>query len=367
VQKRSDRSPVQVQLPDGAITQLPLDFLGKSRWGTSGSPAFWKWFKSLKARQADHLIFYVVDGEAKLYRVEFQRRATRDENTIAARNQAVTQAALAFLRKSIGGAAIWDIASHLLSTGRYHDPIPPDPLSEIWTRDVWEPVMQEKGYVGGWMPVGTDSTQQLYGAMTGADSADQLITQLFGQTVQTYDVDHPPQLPREYDPNAGFRRPRPSRKARSGTVTTYTLRVKHRALPKVWRDIEIAEDQTLEDLHLIIQQAYDWSDDHLYSFFMSGEAWDQGSEIGSPWSESSGHTHQVAIGDLSLKPRRSFLYLFDYGDNHEFDVQVLKVNPSSPQGNYPHIIARQGKAPPQYPDYDEETGQPEWNPYAHWE
>jgi hypothetical protein len=81
-------------------------------------------------------------------------------------------------------------------------------------------------------------------------------------------------LPREYDPNYGRRRSRPSRKAQEGTFTSYTFRINHRALPEVWRDIELAEDQTLEDLHLAIQQAYCWHDDHLYSFYMSGKAWD---------------------------------------------------------------------------------------------
>jgi len=38
----------------------------------------------------------------------------------------------------------------------------------------------------------------------------------------------------------------------------------------VWRKIEMRADQTLEELHLAIQNAYDWDADHLYSFFMSG-------------------------------------------------------------------------------------------------
>ncbi|HLF27164.1 MAG TPA: plasmid pRiA4b ORF-3 family protein [Anaerolineae bacterium] len=346
-QKRSDRRPVHAQLPDQSLTDLPLDFLGESRWGTAGSPEFWKWFKQLKAKPGDHLIFRVIDGEAKRYGVEFQRRKDRDEPVIAERNQSVVQAALAHLRSRPWGAAIWETTSHLLATGQYRHPVPPDPLSEIWTRDLWEPVLKEKGYTGGWVPVGTDQSEQL-------------AQELFGAAIQTYDVDRPPDLPREYDPDYG-RRPRASQKGRAGPLSTYVLRVNHRALPKVWRDIEIAEDQTLEDLHLMIQRAYNWSDDHLYSFFMSGKAWDQHTEIGSPWSDARQHTHQVTLGSLNLKPRQKFLYLFDYGDNHEFDVQVRKHNPSAPQGNYPRVVDEQGKAPPQYPDYDEETGEPEWD------
>jgi len=157
IQKREDRNPVRVLLPDKTETRLPLDFLGQARWGTSGSPEFWKWFKTLKARRGDHLIFHVSDGEARLYRVEFQARAARDEKAIAERNQSVVQAALEYVRKSPWGAPIWDITARLLATGQYHHPVPPDPLSEIWTQDVWEPVLRAKGYAGGWAPVGVDS------------------------------------------------------------------------------------------------------------------------------------------------------------------------------------------------------------------
>ena len=144
---------------------------------------------------------------------------------------------------------------------------------------------------------------------------------------------------------------------------TFTLRVNHRALPQVWRDIEIAEDQTLEDLHPAIQRAYDWSDDHLYSFFMSGQAMDRQTEIGSPWSDTYQHTHEIEIGNLGLKVGQKFLYYFDYGDSHEFDVQMLRTDPSAPLRKYPRVVARQGQVPPQYPDYDEETGDMSWNPY----
>jgi hypothetical protein len=115
----------------------------------------------------------------------------------------------------------------------------------------------------------------------------------------------------------------------------------------------------------MIQQAYEWWDDHLYSFFLSGQAGDGASEIGSPWSDTSLHTHQVQMDQLELEPGQKFLYFFDYGDSHEFDVQLLAINPAAAAGVYPKVVARRGKAPPQYPDYDEETGEMEWDPYAH--
>jgi hypothetical protein len=65
-------------------------------------------------------------------------------------------------------------------------------------------------------------------------------------------------------------------------MKTYTFHVSLPGTGKVWRKIEIGAEQTLEDLHLAIQAAYDWGNDHLYSFFMNNKAWDPSSEYTLP-------------------------------------------------------------------------------------
>ena len=359
IQKRSDRNPVQMELPTGETTPFPLQHLERSRWGSPASPAFRRWFNSLNATEGDHLIIEVVDGEARHYRVRFERFADRDEPTIAARNQAIVGEVTTLIRRKPRGVAIWDISSHLLSTGQYRQPVPPDPLEEILAEAQWGPNIVEAAYGGAYF--WDDSPPPPV-------TPDPQLSELFGASVQVYDYENPPDLPREYDPDKTTRRPRSSRKAKKGTVKTFTFRVNHRALPQVWREVELAEDQTLEDLHLIIQQAFDWGDDHLYSFFMSGQPWHQESEIGCPWSDASLHTHQVQLGQLDLQAGQVFLYLFDYGDGHEFDVALQHVNPGGAAGGYPKIVARQGEAPAQYPNYDDETGEPglDWDPHAHY-
>ena len=95
------------------------------------------------------------------------------------------QFAVERLRRSPYGVADWDLVAHLLATGQYHQPVPPDPLAEIWTEDIWRPVLEEKNPPRrAWVPI---------------DQAE-------------YDVDFPPDLPREYEPGPD-RRPRASRQA----------------------------------------------------------------------------------------------------------------------------------------------------------
>ena len=135
--------------------------------------------------------------------------------------------------------------------------------------------------------------------------------------------------------------------ARPGAVLTFTFKVTYQRKPSVWQLIEIAADQTLDDLHYAILGAVDFDSDHLYSFFMSGRAWDDSTEYASPYAEGPS-ADEVKIGDLSLRMKQKFLYLFDYGDEHRFEVQLVGINPEAPKGRYPRIVKSHGKAPRQY-------------------
>jgi hypothetical protein len=352
IQKRSDESPIEVQLPTGSKVSWALRHLGLGRSAIEAPALFWSWLKSQKAQPRDHMLLTVVDGQNKQYAVQFEGRSYRDDSLIMARNVAIIQETDSFvLRRSQHDTAIWDLTTHLLTQGHYHDAVPPDPLREILTLKGSAVPPQREPELSFHGPVPT-SRAPLVGGLAYADTTGDAVLD-------------PPDLPPEYQSGPN-RRPRPSLVARKGVVKTYLLRVCHRALKYVWRDIEIAADQTLEDLHLMIQRAFSWSDDHLYSFFMNGRAWDRNAEVGSPWSDCHLHTHQVRIGTLDLKPGRRFLYLFDYGDNHEFDITLVRIDPVANPADYPRIVAAKGPAPQQYPDYDEETGELNWDPHAHW-
>jgi hypothetical protein len=193
-------------------------------------------------------------------------------------------------------------------------------------------------------------------------------------------------------------------------MKTYTFHVSLPGTGRVWRKIEMRADQTLEDLHFAIQDAYEWDADHLYSFFMSGEAWDESTEYCLPegsdpwgvpiddeeeeWPEPTpeereealralfpnrdatleemeaavdrfweellaeevpsgpGNVQTTTIEELDLEPKQEFMYLFDYGDNWRFKVRVHAINPDAPEGNYPRIVESVGESPEQYAGSD---------------
>src|SRR4051812_42210888 len=99
-----------------------------------------------------------------------------------------------------------------------------------------------------------------------------------------------------------------------------TFRVAYETQPDDPALLTMDGRHTLHDLHLAIQDAFDWDDDHQYSFYMSGRAWDQASEYAGFPEQGSGvrSARQVRIERLGLSAGAEFLYLFDYGDEHHF-------------------------------------------------
>jgi len=198
-------------------------------------------------------------------------------------------------------------------------------------------------------------------------------------------------------------------------MKTYTFHVSLPGTGRTWRKIELRADQTLENLHFAIQGAYQWDADHLYSFFMSGKAWDERSEYtlpeaATPWGDllyedeededltlspeeheqalralfgdseemtveemqaqvdgfweeflaekeasGPGNVQTTTLEELDLKPKQEFLYLFDYGDNWRFKVRVHAINENAdPNAEYPRLVESVGESPQQYSDWDDE-------------
>src|SRR5205823_13872510 len=112
-------------------------------------------------------------------------------------------------------------------------------------------------------------------------------------------------------------------------------------------------------LHHAIQSAIGWDDDHLYAFYMNGKRYDHDYEIADPRLEEDVlYAAEVAVGELGLVVGHKFMYFFDFGDSHEFEVEVVGIRPRAEPASYPRVIDSAGEAPAQYgygpDDWDEE-------------
>lgn len=124
---------------------------------------------------------------------------------------------------------------------------------------------------------------------------------------------------------------------------------------RISRVIEIRGDQTLDDLHQAIFDAFDRWDEHLYEFQFGKRPFDpKGMKYGHPevCSESAetGNARTTKLDDLGLKPERVFGYWFDFGDDWYHQVDVERIEDAIPTVSYPRVTKRIGKSPEQYPD-----------------
>jgi len=133
----------------------------------------------------------------------------------------------------------------------------------------------------------------------------------------------------------------------------------------VSRTIQMRGDQTLEDLHYAVFDAFKRFDQHMYEFQIGGKGpMDpkarryvlpgafENPMPGAP--KPAGDVAHTTIGSLGLKVDDAFGYWFDFGDDWWHQINVVAITEKAGRGKYPRVTKRMGKSPPQYVDWDRE-------------
>jgi hypothetical protein len=119
----------------------------------------------------------------------------------------------------------------------------------------------------------------------------------------------------------------------------------------VHRAIAIRDDLTLVDLHYALQFAFDWDDDHLYSFWLNGAFWATDCE----------HLHRCTR-DPAIRSARARTRLWSSSDSLsatgsptsltsacEWRVGLTVKRALAASGRVPsRVLESVGQAPPQY-------------------
>lgn len=141
----------------------------------------------------------------------------------------------------------------------------------------------------------------------------------------------------------------------------------------VWRRIALQGNQTLDDLHEAIYDAFDRYDEHLYSFYFPKPgakgrnrlrdaveySHSYMTEESDLFHETPGNAAKAKLSTLGLRPKQVFLYLFDFGDEWWHDITVEQIDALAQKGKYPKVLEKHGTSPPQYPDGDEDDEEEE--------
>jgi hypothetical protein len=125
----------------------------------------------------------------------------------------------------------------------------------------------------------------------------------------------------------------------------------------VLRIIEIRGDQTLEDLHCAIFNAFDREEEHLYEFQIGGKGPNDpnSTRYSTPdpfestlkATKSSNDAANKTIDALDLKIDDILGYWFDFRDDWWHQINVVSIKSKAPTGKYPKVIERTGESPPQ--------------------
>lgn len=119
-----------------------------------------------------------------------------------------------------------------------------------------------------------------------------------------------------------------------------------------WRHIVIRGDACLDELATTILSAFGFDSDHLYSFSYK-DRFGRTVEIDHPYlvgDSDNALADDVKLGDIPLSEGMRIGFLFDFGDQWEFDIKTESVNAGSAIKK-PRVLEKRGKAPKQYRDW----------------
>ena len=125
------------------------------------------------------------------------------------------------------------------------------------------------------------------------------------------------------------------------------------------RVLAIPEYFTLYSLAETIVDSFGFDFDHPFGFYDNIKRWshsDEGYELFADIGEGSKFkgVKITRVNKVFDEIGKKMLFLFDYGDEWHFIVELKGIEPQSENAKYPFVVESVGDAPPQYGEPDEE-------------
>ncbi|WP_104736260.1 IS1096 element passenger TnpR family protein [Hanstruepera ponticola] len=122
----------------------------------------------------------------------------------------------------------------------------------------------------------------------------------------------------------------------------------------VFRDLEIRETDTLEDLHNSITQSFGFDGNEMASFYVSDDEWNQGEEI-SLFDMSDGLTpvklmSKTILKDTVHEAQTKLIYVYDFLSMWTFYVELAEIVEESEGTDYPNLMFVHGQIPDKAPE-----------------
>ena len=126
------------------------------------------------------------------------------------------------------------------------------------------------------------------------------------------------------------------------------------SLNDIWRVIAIPARKSVGSLADAILKSVKFDEDHLWAFDLEDRL-GGGINIKHPYMDRDADAYSaddVLIGELPLAVGDCMTFTYDYGDNWQFDVELMRVDDPDRKLKAARVIESHGKAPRQYADWD---------------
>lgn len=122
----------------------------------------------------------------------------------------------------------------------------------------------------------------------------------------------------------------------------------------IFRDLEIRETDSLEDLHNIITQSFGFDGTEMASFYLSDDEWNQGEEI-SLFDLSEGSTPTRLMSNTVIKnevheAQTKLIYVYDFLSMWTFFVELAEIIDEVEGHDYPNLMFVHGQIPEEAPE-----------------
>ena len=121
----------------------------------------------------------------------------------------------------------------------------------------------------------------------------------------------------------------------------------------IFRDLEIIETNSLEDLHNIITQSFGFDGSEMASFYISDEEWNQGEEISLFDLSEAGNAklmNETTINDVVHEAQTKLIYVYDFLNLWTFYVELAEIIEEQDGMSYPNLMFSHGQIPDEAPN-----------------
>ena len=122
----------------------------------------------------------------------------------------------------------------------------------------------------------------------------------------------------------------------------------------VFRDLEIREGDTMEDLHNIITQSFGFNGMEMASFYVSDDQWNQGEEIAMMDMSEAGNQlrmmNETIINQIIHEASTRMIYVYDFMNMWTFYVELGEIVEEAEGTDYPNLMYVHGQIPDEAPE-----------------